>query len=103
MGNLSHSKSSSPDRLVVGLVRGVHGLHGAVRVEVLTDRPEERFAPGAVVHPEARPEVLTVAAAQPVADGPGWRVTFREVADRNAAERLRGTYLEAVVPSTETP
>jgi 16S rRNA processing protein RimM len=103
MENQSPSRSSSPDRLVVGLVRGVHGLHGAVRVEVLTDRPEERFAAGAVVHPEGRPETLTVTAAQPVADGPGWRISFREVPDRNAAERLRGTYLEAVVPPTETP
>ncbi len=31
---------------MVALVRGVHGLRGAVRVEVLTDRPEERYAPG---------------------------------------------------------
>ena len=39
------SESAAPatdDRLVVALVRGVHGLHGAVRVEILTDRPEER-------------------------------------------------------------
>ena len=28
------------ERLVVALVRGVHGLRGAVRVEVLTDHPE---------------------------------------------------------------
>lgn len=103
MENPSPSKSSSADRLVVGLVRGVHGLHGAVRVEVLTDRPEERFAAGAVVHPEGRAEALTIAAAQPVPDGPGWRVNFREVPDRNGAERLRGVYLEAVVPRTEAP
>jgi len=90
-------------RLVVGLVRGVHGLHGAVRVEVLTDRPEARFATGALLHPEGRTEALTIAAAQPVADGPGWRVTFREVPDRTAAERLRGVYLEAVVPAAEAP
>jgi 16S rRNA processing protein RimM len=103
MENPSHSKSSDAERLVVGLVRGVHGLHGAVRVEVLTDRPEERFAAGAVVHPEGRADELTIAAAAPVADGPGWRVNFREIPDRNAAERLRGVYLEAVVPPTETP
>jgi 16S rRNA processing protein RimM len=103
MGNLSPSKSSDASRLVVALVRGVHGLHGAVRVEVLTDRPEERFASGAVLHPEGRAETLTIAAAQPVADGPGWRINFREVQDRNGAERLRGVYLEAVVPPTETP
>ncbi len=29
-------------RLVVGRVRGVHGLRGAVRVEVLTDQPAEK-------------------------------------------------------------
>jgi 16S rRNA processing protein RimM len=97
------SRGIRPTSLVVGLVRGVHGLHGAVRVEVLTDRPEERFAAGAVVHPEGRPDELTVSAAAPVADGPGWRVTFHEVHDRNAAERLRGVYLEAAVPPTELP
>ncbi len=46
-------------RLVVGLVRGVHGLNGAVRVEVLTDRPETRFAGGARLYREggeARPD-----------------------------------------------
>jgi 16S rRNA processing protein RimM len=90
-------------RLVVGLVRGVHGLRGAVRVEVLTDRPEERFATGAVVHPEGRDEALTIATGEPVADGPGWRIQFREVPDRTAAERLKGVYLEAVVPPTEGP
>src|SRR4051794_8972432 len=103
MGNPSPSKSSSPDRLVVGLVRGVHGLRGAVRVEVLTDHPESRFAPGAVLHREGGTEALTVAAAEPVADGPGWRLQFREVPDRAAAERLRGAYLEAVVPPSESP
>ena len=40
---------AAAQRLVVGLVRGLHGLRGAVRVEVLTDRPEERFARGAVL------------------------------------------------------
>jgi len=85
------------------LVRGVHGLHGAVRIEILTDRPEERFATGGLLHPEGRAEALTVVAAQPVADGPGWRVTFREIADRTAADRLRGVYLEAVVPPAEAP
>ena len=35
--------------------------------------------------------------AEPVADGPGWRVRFREIPDRNAADALRNAYLEAVV------
>lgn len=81
-------------RLVVGLVRGLRGLRGQVRVELLTDRPDERFVPGARLHPEGTSEVLTVEDAAPVADGPGWWLRFREVPDRNAAEALRGVYLE---------
>jgi 16S rRNA processing protein RimM len=83
---------------VVALVRGVHGLRGAVRVEVLTDRPEARFRPGAVLHREGSDEPLTIASAEAVADGPGWRLRFHEVADRTAADGLRGAYLEAVLP-----
>jgi 16S rRNA processing protein RimM len=82
---------------VVALVRGVHGLHGAVRVEVLTDHPETRFVPGAVLHREGRSEPLTIAVAEAVADGPGWRMRFREIHDRDAADTLRGAYLEAAV------
>jgi 16S rRNA processing protein RimM len=84
-------------RLVVALVRGVHGLRGAVRVEVLTDRPEERFRPGVVLHPEGSDRPLTIASAEPVADGPGWRVRFAEIVSRDAADVLRGAYLETVV------
>jgi len=82
---------------VVALVRGVHGLRGDVRIEVLTDRPDERFVPGAVLHLEGEDEPLTIATATAIPDGPGWRVRFAEATDRTAAERLRGRYLEAVV------
>jgi 16S rRNA processing protein RimM len=84
-------------RLVVGQVRGLHGLRGAVRVEVLTDRPEARFARGAVLHVEGDQRPLTVAWATAVEDGPGWRLRFDEVPDRAAAERLRDAYLEVEV------
>jgi 16S rRNA processing protein RimM len=84
-------------RLVVAQVRGLHGLGGAVRVEVLTDRPEARFATGNVLHVEGDARPLTIAAAQAVEDGPGWRLHFREVPDRAASERLRDAYLEIEV------
>jgi 16S rRNA processing protein RimM len=84
-------------RLVVGQVRGLHGLNGAVRVEVLTDRPEARFATGNVLHLEGDPRPLTIVAAQAVEDGPGWRLRFDEVPDRPASERLRDAYLEIEV------
>jgi 16S rRNA processing protein RimM len=86
---------------VVALVRGVHGLHGAVRAEVLTDRPEDRFMAGAVLFREADDRPLTIASAEAVADGPGWRIRFREVATRDAADALRGAYLESVVRPEE--
>jgi len=79
-------------RLVVGLVRGVQGLRGTVRVEVLTDDPR-RFEPGSVVHEEGSDETLTVLKSH--ADGPGLLVSFAEVSDRNQADRLRNKYLEA--------
>jgi len=68
-----------------------------VRIEALTDRPEERFAPGRVLHREGTAAPLTIVAAGPVEDGPGWRLQFREVASRTAAERLREAYLETEV------
>lgn len=86
---------------MVALVRGVHGLRGAVRVEVLTDRPAERFTPGATLYIEGREERLTIAGAEEIVDGPGWRLRFRELTTREAADTLRGAYLEAVVRPEE--
>jgi 16S rRNA processing protein RimM len=79
-------------RFVVGLVRGLHGLQGGVRVEPLTDDPD-RFAPGSRLYPEGTQRPLTVAWSQ--ADAPGLLVRFDEVPTREAAEGLRDVYLEA--------
>ena len=87
------STPSSGARLVVALVRGVHGLRGAVRVEVLTDRPEQRFRQGVVLYREGSDAPLTIAAADAVQDGPGWRVRFDEITSRDGADTLRGAYL----------
>jgi 16S rRNA processing protein RimM len=80
------------DRLVVGLVRGVHGLRGAVRVEILSDNPD-RFAVGSVLHREGDDRPLTILSAH--RDGPGLLVRFGEVTDRPTADQLREIYLEA--------
>jgi 16S rRNA processing protein RimM len=87
-------------RLVVGLVRGVHGLRGALRVEILTDEPA-RFEPGSVLFPEGSDRRLTVADSR--ADGPGLVVRFDEVSDRSAADQLRDVYLEAEATSALAP
>ena len=90
------------ERLAVGLVRGIHGLRGAVRVEILTDRPESRFRRGATVYRDGSGEALTVSSAH--VDEPGWLVRFAEIRDRTAAETLSGAYLEAEInPGEELP
>ena len=81
-------------RLVVGLVRGVHGLRGLVRVEVLSDN-EQRFEPGSVVFTEGAERPLTIASSH--RDGPGLLVKFAEIGSRNAADLLRDRYLEAEI------
>jgi 16S rRNA processing protein RimM len=88
------ANTPSAARLVVALVRGAHGLRGAVRVEILTDRPEDRYAVGSVLHREGSDASLTVTWSSAVADGPGWRLQFGEVVDRAGAEALVGAYLE---------
>jgi 16S rRNA processing protein RimM len=90
------------ERLVVGQVRGFHGLRGTLRVESLTDRPDERFAVGKVLFREGSDSPLTITEAD--TDAVGWRVRFAEVPDRTAAESMRDVYLEAVVaPGQELP
>ena len=87
---------------MVALVRGVHGLDGAVRVEVLTDRPEDRFVAGTVLYREGDDRPLTIATAEAVADGPGWRHPVPRGRPRaTAPTRLRGAYLESVVRPDE--
>jgi 16S rRNA processing protein RimM len=88
---------------VVGLVRSARGLKGDVRVEVLTDRPADRFQAGAVLYREGDTRPLTIQQAEPVADGPGWWLRFAEAADRSTADRLRGVYLEVDVSADERP
>jgi 16S rRNA processing protein RimM len=90
----AEASDGTAGRLVVGLVRGVHGLDGVVRVEVLTDDPT-RFEAGSVLHPEGTQRELTVIEARSDRP-PGLLVRFREVRDRRGADDLRDTYLEGM-------
>jgi 16S rRNA processing protein RimM len=86
--------------VVVGRVGRAHGLRGEVAVEVRTDDPEDRFAPGSVLATDpADTGPLEVADAR-------WHsgrllVTFTGTGDRDAAEALRGTLL--VVDTDDDP
>lgn len=88
--------------VVVGRVGRPHGTRGQVSVEVRTDDPEGRLAPGMSV----RTDPLT-AGPLTIADG---RVhsgrlllQFEGYDDRTSAERLRGVLLLADVDPTERP
>ena len=45
---------------------------------------------------EGGDDPLTVAWSSAVGDGPGWRLRFEEITSREAADGLRGAYLECV-------
>jgi 16S rRNA processing protein RimM len=88
-----------PDEVVVARIGRPHGVRGEVSVELRTDEPERRFADGAVldlrpagglIHGDT-PTRLTVTGSRTHQDR--LLVSFAEVGDRNAAERLRGALL----------
>lgn len=83
--------SAVPDGLLeIGIIRRAHGLRGQVNVELGTDRTE-RLVAG--MRWWARDRWLTVVAAAPHQGR--WLVTFEELDDRNAAQRLTNTPVHA--------
>ncbi|NEA51631.1 ribosome maturation factor RimM [Streptomyces sp. SID10815] len=89
-------------QLVVARIGRAHGIKGEVTVEVRTDEPELRLAPGAVLATEP-------AAAGPLTIETGrvhsgrLLLRFAGVGDRTAAEALRNTLLIAEVDPEELP
>jgi 16S rRNA processing protein RimM len=84
------------DALLVARIGKPHGLRGEVTVQLHTDDPEARLAPGAVLATKAAagsgvPRSLTVASTR-VHRGI-WLIGFEQVPDRTGAESLRGTQL----------
>jgi 16S rRNA processing protein RimM len=89
-------------QLVVARIGRAHGIKGDVTVEVRTDEPELRLAPGAVLAtdpPSAGP--LTIETGR-VHSG-RLLLRFEGVRDRTAAEALRNTLLIADVDPEELP
>ncbi len=89
-------------QVVVGRIGRPHGIRGEVTVEVRTDDPDLRFAPGSVLATEpARVGPVTVAAAR-------WHsgrllLLVAGVSDRTGAEALRGVVLSADLDPDEVP
>ncbi|MFR9788798.1 ribosome maturation factor RimM [Streptomyces sp. MB22_4] len=89
-------------QLVVARVGRAHGIKGEVTVEVRTDEPELRLAPGAVLATDpASTGPLTIETGR-VHSG-RLLLRFAGVTDRNAAEALRNTLLIAEVDPEELP
>jgi len=91
-GRGNNRNSEEPMQLQVARIGKPHGIRGEVTVQVLTDAPAERFVAGTefVVEP-ASAGPLTVRSAR-------WNkdillLGFEEIADRNAAEAIRGAKL----------
>jgi 16S rRNA processing protein RimM len=99
--------SQAPRYLAVGRIGRAHGVRGEVRVEVLTDFPERRYAPGSrlLVAPPPDPTApgrepeepvpVVVKSARPHRGA--ILVRLDRAADRTAAEALTGQqlYVEA--------
>lgn len=88
--------------VTIGRMGRAHGLRGEVAVEIRTDDPDTRFAPGSVLATDpAGRGPLTVTATRPHRGR--LLVTFAEVADRTAAEALAGTLLVLDVTTLPPP
>jgi 16S rRNA processing protein RimM len=86
---------------LVGVIGRPHGVRGEVAVELRTDEPERRFAPGQILREEGGTRLFTV---RSVRDHSGrLLVRFAELADRAGAEAARGTLLIAAVEPNERP
>ena len=87
--------------LTVAVIGPAHALKGEVRLEIRTDDPRGRLAPGARLpvqapdthggHGDSDIDHLTVSRVR--FDGSRWFALFEEVRDRTAAEALRGARL----------
>jgi 16S rRNA processing protein RimM len=93
--------------VLVGRIGKPHGIRGEVTIDVRSDEPERRFAPGSSLISRAPKgsafpyERLTIESAR-------WHqqvllIAFDELTDRTAAEGARGTLLYATVAEDESP
>jgi 16S rRNA processing protein RimM len=88
-------------RVVVGRVGRAHGIRGEATIEVRTDEPDVRFAPGAVLVTDPGAFPLTVQSSR-------WHsgrllLRFAEAADRTEVEALRDQLLTVDVDPEAVP
>lgn len=98
--------TSPSEFFIVGRARKAHGIRGELAVEVITDAPDAVFASGARLFAgtttgDLAPERTELHVVQASPFKGGLVVSFREITDRNEAERWRDRYF--LVPSSELP
>ena len=96
---MSAFPDDSDERVLLGRITGVHGLKGEVKIAAFTADPEDVAAYGPLSNADGSITV-EIASLRP-AGGGAIVARLRGVADRNAAERLRGT--ELFVPRSVLP
>ncbi|CAB0608215.1 ribosome maturation factor RimM [Corynebacterium diphtheriae] len=77
--------------LMIGRVVKSHGIRGEVAIEVTTEEPEIRFAQGEVLNGRQGGKELSLTIASVRTHQNRLLVKFKEIADRTAADSLRGT------------
>jgi 16S rRNA processing protein RimM len=88
--------------LVVGRVVKAHGIGGEVVVDVRTDDPQERFAPGTALRARARDKSERTLVVDSMREHSGrLLVRFVGVASRDAADALRGSLF--IVDTADLP
>ena len=98
MSNSSPGPEGKPDLVLLGRITGAHGLKGEVKIASYTDQPEDIAAYGALQSAEG--DVFRIAAIRSVKAGAVIAV-LPGIADRDAAEKLKGTDL--YVPRSALP
>ncbi|MCW2844165.1 MAG: rRNA processing protein RimM [Nocardioides sp.] len=93
--------------VVVGRIGKAHGLRGDVTINVRSDEPDRRFAPGSVLGVEAPAGSASTLRTVTVASS-RWHssvllVRFEEIPDRTSAEAARGIVLHATIAADESP
>lgn len=87
-------------RVVVGRLGRPHGIRGEVTVEIRTDEPDLRFAPGSSVFLSSGKSIQI--------ESTRWHqnvllVKFSGIKDRNDSETLRGLLVEVEVDDLDLP